>query len=217
MALQFSSFQIDYERRLASNGAQMLHLTPKAFELLWLLAESAPRVVTKVEIHDRLWRGGAVTDATLVGLVKEIRRALEDSGADAPVIRTAHRIGYAFEAGAIATQPLAAADGGHWLVVAGRDIALKPGENIIGRDPAAEVQVDHATISRRHARITVQAEQVVIEDLGSKNGTSLHGELLDGAATLCNGDDFVCGQLVITYRKANASAPTATVVVGQIA
>ena len=55
-----------------------VHLTPKAFDLLSLLVEAAPRVVPKREIHERLWRGGVVTDATLVGLVKEIRRALDD-------------------------------------------------------------------------------------------------------------------------------------------
>lgn len=208
MALQFGAFQIDHARRLLSSGGQALHLTPKAFDLLWLLAESAPRVVTKAEIHARLWRGGAVTDATLTGLVKEIRRTLTDCGADAPVIRTVHRIGYAFEAGVM--RPPAVADGGHWLIAGRRHIVLKPGENIIGRDPAAEVQIDHVTISRRHARLTVQATQAVLEDLGSKNGTSLRGKPLEGPVTLCSGDEFICGELVITYRRTNVAAPTAT-------
>jgi DNA-binding winged helix-turn-helix (wHTH) protein len=209
MALQFGSFEIDHARRRLSNGTQAPHLTPKSFELLWLLAEAAPRVVTKAEIHAQLWPGGAVTDATLVGLVKEIRRTLHDGSANAPIIRTVHRVGYALEASI--TQPTSVARDGHWLIAGNRSIALKPGENIIGRDPAAEVWIDHVTISRRHARITVHATHAAIEDLGSKNGTSLHGKRLKGAVVLCSGDEFVCGQLVIAYRQTDASVPTATV------
>ena len=44
-------------------------------------------------------------------------------------------------------------------------------EAIIGRDPAADIRVDHPTVSRRHARITLGADGVFIQDLGSTNGT----------------------------------------------
>ena len=59
-----------------SRGAAIVHVTPKAFDLLQLLIEQAPRVVEKRELHERLWRGTFVSDATLVGLVKELRRGL---------------------------------------------------------------------------------------------------------------------------------------------
>jgi len=51
------------------------------------------------EVHltrQRLWSGTFVSDATLVGLIKEVRRALDDRKANAPLIRTAHGVGYAF-------------------------------------------------------------------------------------------------------------------------
>ena len=73
-----------------------IHLTPKAFDLLGLLLESAPRVVPKGELHERLWSGTFVSDATLAGLVKELRRALNHPSSDGPVIRTSHGVGYAF-------------------------------------------------------------------------------------------------------------------------
>jgi DNA-binding winged helix-turn-helix (wHTH) protein len=34
-----------------------IHLTPKAFDLLVLLADEAPRVVRKAELHEQLWAG----------------------------------------------------------------------------------------------------------------------------------------------------------------
>ena len=60
------------------NGDTSIHLTPKGFDLLALLVSEAPRVVPKAELHQRMWPGTFVSDATLVGLVKEVRRALHD-------------------------------------------------------------------------------------------------------------------------------------------
>jgi pSer/pThr/pTyr-binding forkhead associated (FHA) protein len=91
-----------------------------------------------------------------------------------------------------------------------RRIALIQGANLIGRDPAANVWLDYATISRRHARVIVSATGIVLEDLGSKNGTSMHGVPLTRTVALKNGDEFACGQLVITYLRSSTELPTAT-------
>jgi DNA-binding winged helix-turn-helix (wHTH) protein len=208
MAKRFGSFELDPQRRQLSREGRVQHLTPKAFDLLLLLVDAAPRVVPKSELHQALWPAGVVTDATLTGLIKEIRRALSDSAEDSPIIRTAHRVGYAFEAPL--TDAPSASVHSHWLIAMNGRIALAGGENIIGRDPAARVWLDHATISRRHARVTVLAAGTVLEDLGSKNGTHFRGVPLTGPATLKNGDEFTCGQLVITYRQSSAEMPTAT-------
>jgi DNA-binding winged helix-turn-helix (wHTH) protein len=208
MALRFGSFELDPQRRQLSREGQVQHLTPKAFDLLLLLVEAAPRVVPKAEIHQALWPSGVVTDATLAGLIKEIRRALSDTAEDSPIIRTAHRVGYAFEA-PLTAAPSASAHR-HWLIAMNRPIPLVAGENVIGRDPAVNVWLDYATISRRHARLTVLATATVLEDLGSKNGTSFRGVPLTEPATLKNGDEFACGQLVFTYRHSSAEMPTAT-------
>jgi DNA-binding winged helix-turn-helix (wHTH) protein len=207
MAARFGLFELDPQRRQLLREGQVLHLTPKAFDLLSLLVDAAPRVVPKMEIHQRLWPAGVVTDATLVGLVKEIRRALADAAQDS--IRTVHRVGYAFDAPVTRT-PVPSRGDCHWLIAGERRIALAEGENIIGRDPAANVWLDFATVSRRHARVSVLATQAVLEDLGSKNGTSVDGVPLNGAATLRDGDEFACGQLVITYRQSSAEMATAT-------
>ena len=67
MAARFGSFELDPQRRQLSREGQVQHLTPKAFDLLWLLVEASPRVVPKSEIHQALWPAGVVTDATLAG------------------------------------------------------------------------------------------------------------------------------------------------------
>ena len=79
MVVRVGTLMFDSSTRqvVGENGAAV-HLTRKAFDLLTLLIAEAPRVVHKSEIHERLWPGVFVTDATVVGLVKELRRALQD-------------------------------------------------------------------------------------------------------------------------------------------
>ncbi len=97
MIVRFANFTFDARRRqvLRDDGA-VIHLTPKAFDLLGVLLDSSPRVVSKAELHERVWSGTFVSDATLAGLVKELRRALGDPASDTPLIRTSHGVGYAF-------------------------------------------------------------------------------------------------------------------------
>jgi DNA-binding winged helix-turn-helix (wHTH) protein len=205
---RFGSFVLDPDRRqLFKDGAEM-HLTPKAFALLTLLVDAAPRVVPKSEIHDRLWPNGIVSDANLVGLIKEIRRALDDRDGDAPMIRTAHRVGYAFDAPIerAAARPTASC----WLIAANRHIALVEGENIIGRDLEVNVHLDYATVSRRHARLSVGSTGATLEDLGSKNGTLFEGRPLTEPKLLRHGDRFVCGQILLTYHELRSGQATVT-------
>jgi pSer/pThr/pTyr-binding forkhead associated (FHA) protein len=140
--------------------------------------------------------------------VKEIRRALNDHDADAPMIRTVHRVGYAFDAPIerAAAHPTVS----RWLIAADRRIALVEGENIVGRDPDADVHLDYATVSRRHARLSVGPTGATLEDLGSKNGTTFDGKPLTEPRPLRNGDRFACGQILLTYRESRTGQPTVT-------
>src|SRR5688572_32446545 len=70
---RFGPFTIDAARRQLARGTVLVHLTPKAFDLLLLLVREAPRVVSKSELHDRLWPESFVTDASIAELVKEVR------------------------------------------------------------------------------------------------------------------------------------------------
>jgi DNA-binding winged helix-turn-helix (wHTH) protein len=206
--VRFDSFELDAGRRQLFRDGRLIHMQPKAFDLLKLLVDAAPRVVAKSELHERLWPNGVVSDSTLVYLVKEIRRALGDRGRNEPMIRTAHRIGYAFDAPV--TRAGTRAIPSRWLVAGERRIPLGDGEHIIGRDPEADVLLDYSTVSRRHARLVVSEAGAVLEDLGSKNGTTIGGTVLTAAMTLCNGDRFACGRVPLTYRESSAGMPTAT-------
>jgi DNA-binding winged helix-turn-helix (wHTH) protein len=207
--MRFGPFTLDAQRRLLVRGSTAVHLTPKAFDLLRLLASEAPRVVSKRELHERLWPDSFVSEASLVELVKVLRRALDDHNPDAPVIRTAHRIGYALCLDVEFTVPHPAPTR-HWLMVRGRRLPLSEGENVIGRDPDAQVWLDDAGVSRRHARIVIHHVDVQLEDLGSKNGTTIHKESVAGPVALRDGDRIAFGELAAIYRGSSVRMSTET-------
>jgi DNA-binding winged helix-turn-helix (wHTH) protein len=196
-------------RQLLRDGAE-IHLTPKAFDLLRLLIERAPAVVTKAEIHEHLWPSTFVADTTLVGLIKELRRALQDES-NVPRIRTIHRVGYAFAESLDTDAPeQAAAVPTHWLVHGTRRIALRDGENVIGRDPDAAVWLDVAGVSRRHVRITLERGKAILEDLGSKNGTLLRDRPVRTAVELRNTDTIQIASEVLVFHESTSGMSTLT-------
>lgn len=207
---RFGRFELDSARRQLRRDGVLVHLGPKVFELLSLLVESSPRVVAKTELHGHLWPRGIVSDATLVGLVKELRRALNDHDQLNPVIRTVHRVGYAIEQAVERVQPPRPSPTVHWLVTAERRLQLARGENIVGRAAAAQIWIDHSTVSRRHARILVAGAEALVEDLDSKNGTSVDGSKLAAPLALRDGDRVTFGQVLFTYRRTDSTPSTVT-------
>ena len=79
-------------------------------------------------------------------------------------------------------------------------IPLLDGDNLIGRGPEARVRVGSNRASRRHARIVVSGDGATLEDLGSKNGTSLNDRRLESPAVLSPGDWISLGQLAAAFR-----------------
>ena len=59
---------------------------------------------------------------------------------------------------------------------------------VVGRDPGCDVVIPDRQVSRYHARLTPGANGVVVEDLGSKNGTHYNGNALAGPVVLQDGD-----------------------------
>ncbi len=62
-----------------------------------------------------------------------------------------------------------------------------------------EIQLEDPFASSRHARLTRQGALLVIEDLGSTNGTYLNDELLRGPQPLHAGDRVRIGDSTFTY------------------
>jgi DNA-binding winged helix-turn-helix (wHTH) protein len=209
--VRFGRFEFDpVTRRLGCEGVD-IHLAPKAFELLAALLDGAPRVVSKRELHARLWPGGVVADATLVALVKQLRAALDDRDRTAPLIRTVHRVGYALDIPPSRRAPPMSSVAARWLTVGQRRLSLANGENIIGRDEAASVRLDDPMVSRRHARIFVSASGVLIEDLGSKNGTFIDGEPVAAhPMPLRHGTQLAFGTVLVVYGESSSGVPTVT-------
>jgi DNA-binding winged helix-turn-helix (wHTH) protein len=209
--VRFGAFEFDtVARRLRRDDAD-IHLTPKAFELLGLLVDPPPRVVAKRELHARLWPGGAVADATLVALVKQLRRALGDHDPKTRLIRTVHGVGYALESPLARRERSSPGAPERWLIAGQRRLLLVAGVNIVGRDAAAQVRLDDAVVSRRHARIAVNGTATLLEDLGSKNGTFLDGQRLgQEPVTLRDGSRLAFGTVQVTYREAGGGMPTLT-------
>ena len=70
----------------------------------------------------------------------------------------------------------------------------------LGRDPGSDIVINDPQVSRQHARITCQGELILIEDLGSTNGTFVNGMRLTGPHTLANGDVISLGDAAtLTY------------------
>jgi hypothetical protein len=69
----------------------------------------------------------------------------------------------------------------------------------LGRGQAADIRLEDPFASSRHARIVRQGDVLVIEDLGSTNGTYLNGDLLDGPQPLHPGDRIRIGDNEFSY------------------
>lgn len=87
-------------------------------------------------------------------------------------------------------------------------LALKSGTNRIGRGPHNDIILLDRSLSREHAEILVEKEQVTIQDLGSSNGTRVNGNLIRGPTTIRPGDSIRCGHQEILLRPGPASVET---------
>ena len=82
---------------------------------------------------------------------------------------------------------------------------------VIGRHPGCDIVLDDASVSRQHAAVTVADGAVFIEDLRSRNGTSVNGQPLTVKRLLGDGDEIaVCGDrffFSLAGRRRTRAAP----------
>ncbi len=71
---------------------------------------------------------------------------------------------------------------------------LERGEVVVGRGQGCELMLGDSALSRRHCRILRTSEGVVIEDLGSSNGTLVDGERVTGRQPLAEGSRIQIGR-----------------------
>lgn len=203
---------MDVGARVVRRDGTEIHLAPKAFDLLLMLVGSRPNAVSHERLHEALWPGIHVSDTSLAALVTQLRKALGDTPDGVRVIRTLHRVGYAFIGDAVVTAAAPAAPAPVCrLVWRGASYDLPAGESLIGRDRGCTVQIDADSVSRHHARLTVADHEVSLEDLGSKNGTWVAGERISHAVPLKDGTAFRLGSETVRFEIAGDGGPTRTV------
>lgn len=76
----------------------------------------------------------------------------------------------------------------------GRRVEVSAPELLIGRDFDADLVIETPMVSRRHARIYSDGGAYFIEDLGSRNGTYVNGDIILGPARLSSGDSIAISQ-----------------------
>ena len=213
MQVHFGEFTLDTDSRQLLKGDVQRHLSPKAYELLRLLIDNRPRALSKAELHERVWPSTFVSESTLSSLVAEVRDALDEKAESARFVRTAHRFGYAFVGTATISGlrvPSAEERARCWIVWEHGQVSLREGEHLLGRDADVSVWLESPTVSRHHARIRVSDGGATIEDLGSKNGTHLHGERISASVSLVDGDEIRLGSMPVTIRLLKAAGSTVT-------
>jgi len=90
----------------------------------------------------------------------------------------------------------------------GQLLPVAEGALILGRSSSCDLRLPHASISRRHARLTRRGERLFLEDLGSQNGTFLDDERLAGPHELLVGQRIHIGPAVLRIRVPGSNART---------
>jgi DNA-binding winged helix-turn-helix (wHTH) protein len=209
--LRFADVTFDADRRQVWCAGKEVRLSPKAFDLLALLIEHRPRPVSKSDIHERLWPGTFVSSSSLPSLVSEVREAIADRRRKPSLIRTLHSVGYAFIGEETATGDgalVSVANG--WLIGDVAEIALSAGDNVLGREGTGIILLKSSTVSRRHARIRIEADGAIVEDLGSKNGTYVNDRRVTSPTPVVDGNQVRIGSLLFTFRLPQTAGTTET-------
>jgi pSer/pThr/pTyr-binding forkhead associated (FHA) protein len=79
---------------------------------------------------------------------------------------------------------------------------------IIGRDPSCNIIISDRQVSRQHVRISPTSSGILLEDLGSKNGTHLNGVSLQKSTILQDADNIqIAFTQQFTYLISDATMP----------
>ena len=96
--LSFGDLTVDSQGRLVNVNGKRVDLTPKEFDLLWLLASNPSRVFTKGHILDLVWDSTYFGDENTVMVhVRRLREKIESDPSRPVYIKTVWGTGYKFE------------------------------------------------------------------------------------------------------------------------
>jgi len=203
----FESFELDERSgELTANGTRVA-VAPKVFELLSYLVRNANRLLSRDELLGALWPDAHVTDASLARAVTGARAALRGGGAEKS-IETVPRRGYRFVA-AVAERTAAPAKPSRFALLTPTGAArLREGAMLLGRSGGVDVAIDDGTVSRVHARLTLDGHDAAIEDLGSKNGTFVNGARIGERLRVAHGDRITLGSVDLVLVESDDESTT---------
>lgn len=202
MKVRFGPFVFDAATRQLLEGTREVHLSPKSFDLLQLLIEHRPALVTKTELQDRVWPDVAVLEANVANAIAEIRRVLGDDPKSPQYVSTVSRRGYRFcaDVETVGGRAVSGRQLRWWLDWKDTALPLAEGENVVGRHPGSDVWINANSVSREHARILIGDGVAAIEDCGSTNGTLVEGKRITGRHSLVDGNSVTFGSEKTVFR-----------------
>ncbi len=216
MILRVEGCEIDCDRRrILRNGAEQ-RLPRKAFDLLVVLLDSRPKVVTKDALIKRVWADAFVADANLAILIGDVRAALGDDAKEPRIIKTHHRVGYSFAAD-VTEAAAALHDRGQPAFVlesARRRILLFEGAVTLGREGGCDIVINDPSVSREHAVLTVTDGRLTVADRASKNGTRVDDQRIGDATAVSIGQRIRFGSIELLVRDPWTSGDTTVTVPG---
>lgn len=95
---EFGAFQLDPEIRRLLHKGKVVNLMPRTFDLLLILVQRRPQLVTKEELLKQVWPDQFVEENNLTVMISALRKALGDSYQLHEYIETVARHGYRFVA-----------------------------------------------------------------------------------------------------------------------
>jgi DNA-binding winged helix-turn-helix (wHTH) protein len=225
---RFGEFELDLAAYTLRRTGQRIKLERLPMELLVLLVRRPGILVNRAEIQAALWGPDVFVEheSAINTAVRKIRQALGDDAEHPRFLETIVGKGYRFIAPLEpkgADQSLEGSDVDHgaessgrlhrqrpnYLLMRGkREFVLEEGENVLGRDAEARVYIDHPSVSRRHARISIDSTSGVLEDLKSRNGTFLDGRRIEVPTEIRHGAIIGLGPITLTVVVLPAGAST---------
>jgi DNA-binding winged helix-turn-helix (wHTH) protein len=147
--LAFGAFRLDLSAERLWHGTEMMPLTAKAFAVLHYLVDHAGQLVTREALLEAVWGTVYVSDAALASCIRDIRRALGESGQQPQFLETVRGRGYRF-GGPVVVAPVSPSVG-DLSALAG----VVPPPPLVGRD------VELTRLQQQFAT-TLQGERQVV-------------------------------------------------------
>jgi pSer/pThr/pTyr-binding forkhead associated (FHA) protein len=92
-----------------------------------------------------------------------------------------------------------------WSLKSGaREFVIRADTFVVGRGNEADLQLDHESVSRRHAAFHGLGGELVVEDLQSRNGTFVNGQPTAGRVRIVVGDRISLGSCELELTRASS-------------